>query len=228
MPSSIVEVVVKDGGTSGLREFIERRFPWVQLIDDSDAGIYDAMNVGLRATKGQWVWFLNGGDEAAMRDAVVFLGSLERSLADIVMFDYLRRESSGDRYRRCRAPAYIWHALPTSHQAIVYRGTVARSASYSTEYRVASDYEFTARLMKSGAVAEVAHQAISRFFPGGLSTESQWQVASDALRVQRDVLGSSWPRRFISGGRHYGIALWRSVSKLTVYARGRVRSMEQL
>ncbi|NMM35752.1 MAG: glycosyltransferase [Phycicoccus sp.] len=223
LPCPTVEVLVKDGGTPGLRDLIDSRFSWARLIGGADLGVYDAMNTGLAATSGAWVWFLNGGDEAVVSDTGTFVTLLERSTADIVMFDYFRREPSGDRYRSSRAPVYIRHALPTSHQAIVYKGELARNSSYSNEYSISADYEFTARLMNDGAVAEVAHFAIARFFPGGLSTESQWQVASEALRVQNRVLRTSWCLRVLSGGRHYGIAVWRTLSRLTNLVRGRLQ-----
>jgi glycosyltransferase involved in cell wall biosynthesis len=62
----IVEHVCVDGGsTDGSREIIDRwtaRVSHLRSIFEPDRGIFDAMNKGLRAAKGEYVLFLNADD----------------------------------------------------------------------------------------------------------------------------------------------------------------------
>jgi glycosyltransferase involved in cell wall biosynthesis len=61
----IEHILVDGGSTDGTREIIDR---WaastgqIQRIYESDRGIYDAMNKGLRAARGEYVLFLNADD----------------------------------------------------------------------------------------------------------------------------------------------------------------------
>ena len=61
-----VEHICVDGGsTDGTRLIIDRwalRYERIQRIYESDGGIYDAMNKGLRIARGEYVLFLNADD----------------------------------------------------------------------------------------------------------------------------------------------------------------------
>jgi len=59
------ELIVIDGGsTDGTREWLETQRPRIAtLISESDTGVYDAMNKGLAAARGEWVLFLGADDE---------------------------------------------------------------------------------------------------------------------------------------------------------------------
>jgi len=57
-------VLIDDGSTDGTREWLETQRPRIAtLISESDTGVYDAMNKGLAAARGEWVLFLGADDE---------------------------------------------------------------------------------------------------------------------------------------------------------------------
>src|SRR5687768_5526342 len=60
-----IEYIIIDGGsTDGTQEIIEKHRDAIDVfVSEKDAGIYDAMNKGLRAAKGEYVLFMNAGDE---------------------------------------------------------------------------------------------------------------------------------------------------------------------
>ncbi len=56
-------VIVDGGSTDGSYDFIKRQSSLIDcIIHESDSGIYDAQNKGIRQASGEYILFLNAGD----------------------------------------------------------------------------------------------------------------------------------------------------------------------
>jgi glycosyltransferase involved in cell wall biosynthesis len=64
---SNLEYIIIDGASKdGTLDIVERHKEVVsRLISEPDKGLYDAMNKGLDLASGDYVWFINSGDEVA-------------------------------------------------------------------------------------------------------------------------------------------------------------------
>ena len=59
-------IIVDGGSTDGTLEYIESlKFDNLKFISEKDNGIYDAMNKGIRLSSGEYLLFLNAGDNFA-------------------------------------------------------------------------------------------------------------------------------------------------------------------
>ncbi|MBD8023741.1 glycosyltransferase [Microbacterium sp. Sa1CUA4] len=195
---SRVECIVQDGGSSFDLGRIAEAYPWSQIESAPDDGIYNAMNSATLRAQGNHIWYLNGGDECLVDDYDELAACLVEG--QMALFDFERVYQSRVERRLSREPSYIWHGLPTSHQSIVYPRLP------DLRYRdipIAADYDLTARLLTSGVGATVHHVPIARFHVGGLSTARSREIAHDAWRVQRDVLGVPFALRLVSRVRHF-------------------------
>src|SRR5690554_4553164 len=67
-----IEYVIIDGGSSdGTLKLIEKHKDRITYwSSEPDRGIYDAMNKGLKNSSGDYVWFLNAGDEIYAADTL--------------------------------------------------------------------------------------------------------------------------------------------------------------
>lgn len=133
------DVLEASGGESGLGWLVE-----------PDSGVYDGMNRGLVAARGQWIWFLNAGDTVAP-DLVAH--ELENMLvraaseqATWIVGDARIIGPSGDVDRVKRSGDYSDSALRRGtytpcHQAVLARRTeMARLGGFDCRLRLASDY----------------------------------------------------------------------------------------
>ena len=65
-----VEYIVVDGGSKDGTVDLIQKYPShiARWISEPDKGLYDAMNKGIDLATGQYLWFINSGDEAASPD----------------------------------------------------------------------------------------------------------------------------------------------------------------
>ncbi len=214
-----------DGGTQPaetLRQIIDR-YPSVTFSSEPDEGIYDGMNKGLRRSRGDFVWFLNGGDESCVGNEEALFDLFEENPDKLILAGFYLRAANRSIRRSPRGSSYISHGLPTSHQAIFYPGVNARKAQYNLEYKVSADYDFTARMLKEGVQAVVSSLPVAIFDVGGMSETNARQIAVEAERVQRSVLGLGWLSRQKSQLRHNVSRKLRLVLSTYVAIKNRAR-----
>lgn len=90
--NNIIEVIVVDGGSSdGSQSIVKEKFNKIVdiLISENDAGIYDAMNKGIKAAKYDWIYFLNAGDSFASDDVLSKITGLIKIMLNTILFMHL-------------------------------------------------------------------------------------------------------------------------------------------
>lgn len=172
-----VEVIVVDGENSpslSLSTLVEAEVARLSatVVSGPDSGPYDAMNRGILASTGDWLWFLNAGDE---RHPSLALESLLAELDEspsvwaVGAVDLV----AGERVtlNRAATATEVLHGLASQcHQgAFFHRRGIMTSGLYDTRYRIAADYNMMCRF----ALADEPHQlggVVATFYRGGIST----------------------------------------------------------
>lgn len=193
-----VEWVVQDGGSKdgsgALLSCLDGPAPC--CCTGTDRGLYDAMNRALERAQGEYVLFLNAGDELAGPDT---LARLADELAgdpapDLVYGDAWEETGQGWRLKRARDHrTAAWYGMFTHHQAILYRRAALGSLRFRTRYRIAADYAFTLEALAEARTIRRVAFPLCRFAADG---ESQRQAAlgrQEQARIRRDLLGLSRP-----------------------------------
>lgn len=206
-----VELIVVDGGVSeSARALIDAEAPGARLISEPDEGIYDAMNKGLENARGGHVWFLNGGDEAIISWSDL-QGLLREGDGSVLLNGYELRGRENIVSRRSRRARSIWHALPTSHQAILYPRVAIGSLRYDSRFGIVGDYAFTAYLFAQGVPFRRSSTRLARFYLDGTSTQNAELIGRQAGVVQAEVLRRGVLIRSVSRVRHRASKLYREL-----------------
>ena len=140
------EWVFVDGGSNDASLELAKSFslPGDILTSESDAGIYNAMNKGIKNARGDQILFLNSGDELHPHiQSIEELGL--NSAADLLLFGFQIRNTT----RMPRNNAWRVWSMPTSHQAIIYSSKLLQKSPFNESYRYAADFEHYLRINKS-------------------------------------------------------------------------------
>jgi len=194
---SNIEYVIVDGlSTDGTIDIINKYKEKVsKLISEKDEGIYDAMNKGLVAATGDYVLFMNSGDEFYANDTVAKVFATGED-ADIYYGETEMINGKGESLgrRRHKAPEkFTWesfkYGMSVSHQAIYVKRSIAEP--FDRQYQLSADIDWILNAAKKAKTIVNTHQYVAKYLVGGMSKKRHRQ----SLKERFDIMK-----------KHYGLA----------------------
>jgi glycosyltransferase involved in cell wall biosynthesis len=190
-----IEYIVVDGlSTDGTLEVINRYNSRISnLVSEKDEGIYDAMNKGLAIATGDYVIFMNSGDEfyapvtvekvfASTPDADIYYGETEMINDE--------GESLGQR-RHKTPPVFSWrsfkYGMSISHQAIYIRR--ALTEPYDRKYELSADIDWIIRAAKKAKKIVNVNQYVAKYQVGGMSKNKHRQSLTERFNIMKQYYG---------------------------------------
>ena len=186
------EHIIIDGNSNdGSKEVIEKhKKSFTHWVSEPDSGIYNAMNKGISAAKGDYLLFLNSGDD--FTDA----SALEKCKSDltgeeIISFD-INVVSEAKPYIK-KAPeqmSFSYLAKDTlAHQSTFIRKDLfERIGYYDEKLKIVSDWKFfIMAICKFNATYKSVEGVFSTFYMDGISTspENITQLIEEREQVLR-------------------------------------------
>lgn len=152
-----------------------------RVVSETDAGIYDAMNKGIRAARGEWINFMNAGDAFASPDAIrrLFLPQLSATCG-VVYGNVVLHKAFGLIEIKPKPLAGLEKKMVFCHQSAFVRSHLLSAHLFELRYRLAADYESFRFLWKQGVEFSYRDVAVAIF-------EAEEGVSSsNRLRVNRE------------------------------------------
>ena len=193
-----IEYIIIDGGsTDGTKEVIERYADRLKYwCSEPDGGIYDAMNKGAAHASGEWVCFMNSGDEFATPQAVsaMGLGGVADSV-QVVYGDVEMLYSDRSALRRAYPLGTMSYRMPFCHQAAFVRLELVRHKPFNLEYRISSDYDFfysAYHELGAGAFRYVPVCVARCDATDSLSQSNQYALWEEFIRIRSAHKDARW------------------------------------
>lgn len=190
-----IEYIIVDGlSTDGTLEVISKyRSRISKLISEKDKGIYDAMNKGLAIATGDYVMFMNSGDEFYNLDTVAAVFASAED-ADIYYGETEMMDDSGQNLgqRRHQAPAaFTWrdfkYGMSISHQAIYIRRSLAEP--YDNRYQLSADIDWVIRAAKKANKIVNVNRYVAKYLVGGMSKKKHRQSLKERFDIMKRYYG---------------------------------------
>jgi glycosyltransferase involved in cell wall biosynthesis len=194
-----IEYILVDGASKDGTLQIAERYSTIlsRIMSEPDHGLYDAMNKGLSLATGEYVWFLNAGDEIHDGQVLSRLLHAFESRADIYYSDALFVRENGESVglRSEVTP----HTLPKkihwqdfalgmkiSHQAFIVRKALAPLFETGN---LSADIDWEIECLKRSHKAEYLPFVLCRYLVGGLSTQQRRRSLIDRFKVLQKHFG---------------------------------------
>ncbi len=159
-----------DGTVELLRE-LEAKTPGMKVVSESDTGVYNAMNKGVRDAKGEWFYVL-GCDDFISHPEV-----LDRDLEDefsgkysVIVTPVERDNGKKEFYWGYQDMMTFLRRNPCSHQGLVMRTSAVRAlGGFDEQYRLAGDYDLQVKTHFGALPYLYLEEPFALFASGGLS-----------------------------------------------------------
>ena len=192
-----VEYVIIDGGSDDGTIGIVKSFSGSvsKWISEPDKGIYDAMNKGIELSTGDYLWFINSGDEVYAPDTLERIFNTSNSpFHDVYYGDTVMIDSEGNEIgsRRLTPPSALsWrdfkNGMLVSHQSIIVSKKVA--SLYDTRFKFSADFEWCLVAMKKADRVINTHQILSRFLDGGITKQNIATGLKERFKIMSHYFG---------------------------------------
>ena len=189
-----VEHVIVDGASRDSTLKVVARFPqgWRRVVSESDNGIYDAMNKGIRLATGDVVAFINSDDFYASPTVLEHVAkvfedpTVEGCYGDLC---YVLQNDIGATVRYWRAAPFEpgrfakgW--VPPHPTLFLRRNVLERLGSFDLRYRIAADFELMARLIEVHRIKTVyIPEVLVKMRLGGTTNNS----LSNIVKQNREI-----------------------------------------
>lgn len=196
-----VEYIIVDGkSTDGTMDIVNRYREHIHnIVSEPDKGLYDAMNKGIDLATGDYLCFLNAGDELHEDDTLqLIVHSLngEKELPDVIYGETAIVDEEGHflRMRRLSTPEHLtWksfqHGMLVCHQAFMPRRDLA--VKYNLKYRFSADFDWCIRIMKKSRVLHNTHLTIIDYLNEGMTTRNHKASLKERFHIMCHHYGTA-------------------------------------
>lgn len=193
-----LEYIIIDGGSKDRTlEIIEQYRPHIhKVVCEPDKGLYDAMNKGIKQATGDYICFLNAGDELHEDDTLLLMvhSITESTLPDVLYGETAIVDEEGHfvRMRRLSAPEHLtWKSFKSGmlvcHQAFFARRDLAEP--FDLRYRFSADFDWCIRIMKKSQTLHNTHLTLIDYLNKGMTTRNHKASLKERFRIMCKYYG---------------------------------------
>lgn len=183
------EYIIIDGASADRTMDIVRKYEplfkgKMKVVSESDAGIYDAMNKGIKLASGEIVGIVNS-DDYYEPNALEMVAEVYDGYEYSIIYGLLRQIKNGKEVMvYSKNPEFIEEDMIAHPSCFIGRKIYEDFGLYSMDYRYSADYEFMLRIRKNSQIRYIGlYSILSNFSIDGAS--SSIKAYRDTLRLQK-------------------------------------------
>ena len=195
-----VEYIIVDGGSTDNTLDVAHKYQERinKVISEPDKGLYDAMNKGIRMATGDYLCFLNAGDELHENETLqkIVFTLKGKELPDVIYGETAIVDEEGHflHMRRLSTPEHLhWKSFKEGmlvcHQAFFARRELALANPYDLRYRFSADFDWCIRIMKQSKYLHNTHLTLIDYLNEGMTTQNHKASLKERFRIMTKHYG---------------------------------------
>ena len=182
-----IEYIVIDGKSSdNTLEIIKKYKNKIsKIISEADFGIYNAMNKGIKAAKGEYILFLNAGDELFCNKTIEEI--LPKLNCGVVFADASVRDEKGQKgtidYDYLDDFELFYKSLPHM-STFIKKELFLKFGLYDETKKIVSDWQWFLKYFNSKGKYKYIKTPVAIFYLGGISTKKETKKLREKERAE--------------------------------------------
>ncbi len=179
------EIIIIDGKSidGTIKEIKKIKNKKVKYIIQKDNGIYDAMNKGIRKSKGEWIIFLNSGDVFYNQNVLIKIFSKKINKFDILFGDTVVVSKSLSYKVAAKKFTNRTITMPFCHQSTLVKSIYLKKYLFDLNYNLSSDFNFFLNSYYKNLKFNKHNSVISKVEAYGQSDLNRQTVFSQNIRI---------------------------------------------
>ena len=188
-----LEYIVVDGGSTdgtidNIKKYEDKIDYWVS---EKDNGIYDAMNKGIDLATGEWINFMNVGDELHNHSILTHIFTHHNYQEIKVIYGNHELIYPGGHPRLVKAGLIknFWKGEQFCHQSSFVKTSYLKLYKFNHCKKIAADFEFYYKSIQNNAKFKFVDLTVAKFITGGVSDVKRinsilerWEVIEKTLK----------------------------------------------
>ena len=148
-------------------------------ISESDRGIYDAMNKGIKVATGKWINFMNAGDIFYSSDTILNVSHFFVDANDLIYGKTNMVLPHGSFIRTCTSISSS-NPMPFVHQSSFCKTELLKKYYFSLDFKYAADYHFFNQIFGC-TTACYCNEIIATYSLDGISSHNSIRVNKERI-----------------------------------------------
>ncbi len=157
----------------------------IKVFKEKENGISKAFNNGIHVSKGEWLWFLNGGDELInTENGELMLNIIKKSTADIIIF----KIAYGEELKERDFPP-MWLQWPPISSWMPHPGMICKRnlfdkfGLFDTKYKGVMDFEKWLKMTSADLKVDLISIPLVKFDTSGFSSTQKNKIAKECIKA---------------------------------------------
>ena len=190
------EYIIIDGAsTDKTLEIIKKYNKYINYWkSEKDNGIYDAMNKAIKIATGDYIWFINAGDEIYSLSILNNIFRSKTRLADIYYgeTEIINYKGQTVGMRRHKTPNNLnWRSfkfgMKICHQSVIVRKKIA--LPYNLQYLYSADFDWLIRVVRKSRSVVNTKLILSKFMDGGKTKKTIIPGLKERFKIMAKYYG---------------------------------------
>ena len=174
-----IEFIIIDGGSAdGTVEIIQKYADKIAYwVSEPDKGIYDAMNKGITAATGEYIYFLGSDDVLVDEQVMERVANQLDSDADVLsatvwsVFDNALQMSFENNTEYSKEEDIVRRNIRSPHQGMFVKTSIMKQLKFDTKYKIGADYKLLLTLWYGDYKVKKIPDKIAFYSAGGISNQ---------------------------------------------------------